>query len=357
MASIDRRLGRNGKISYRARTRLKGYPQQVASFTRKTDARQWAEAVEAAQREGRHFAPHEARRHTLTELIARYQRDVLPIKPKNARSQRRQLDWWCAEIGHLRLADVTPPRVVECRDRLLTTPNSAGKRRSPATVVRYLAVLSHAFSVAMKEWGWVDDNPLRRVSKPREPRGRVRFLDDAERGRLLAACMASKSPLLYPIVVLALSTGMRLGEIRGMRWPQVDFERGRITLLETKNGERRGVPLTGRAQELLRALHGARRTDTDCVFPSPKSTRPVLIAKAWSSAVVKAGLVDFRFHDLRHCAASYLVMNEATLAEVGEVLGHKSVQMSKRYAHLAAGHTQALVAAMNERIFTGDARC
>jgi hypothetical protein len=174
MATIDTRVSPQGKTTYRARARLKGYPQETASFSRKTDARKWAEGVEAAMREGRYFTTNDAKRHTLGELVERYERDILPLKPKNARHQRRQLVWWKAQLGDYRLSDVTPAKIVDCRDRLLNTPRPNGRLRSNSTAVRYLAVLSHAFSVAMKEWGWVTANPLRNVSKPIEPRGRVR---------------------------------------------------------------------------------------------------------------------------------------------------------------------------------------
>ena len=351
MATIDKRISSTGKMSYRVRTRLKGFPPQIATFARKTDAEKWAAATESAQREGRYFTTSEAKRHTLSELVERYQREILPLKPKNARNQRVQLEWWKAQLGCFRLVDVTPANVAECRDRLRGAPMPNGKPRSAATVVRYLAVLSHAFTVAMKEWGWVGDNPLRKVARPTEARGRARFLDDNERARLLAACQASSSPLLYPIVVLAMSTGMRKGEILGLSWQQVDFAREFVTLHQTKNGERRGVPLAGHALSLLRKLHEARDGRTDLVFPSPTVPKPILIAKAWTTALAAAGIKQFRFHDLRHSAASYLVMNGATLPEIGDLLGHKSVQMTKRYAHLAQGHTRRIVAEMNEQIF------
>ena len=224
MATIDTRVSQNGKTTYRARARLKGYPQETASFSRKTDARKWAESVESAMREGRYFTTNEAKRHTLAEMVERYERDILPLKPKNARAKRLQLAWWKTQLGDYRLSDVTPAKIVECRDRLLNVPKPNGKVRSNSTTVRYLAVLSHAFSVAMKEWGWVAANPLRNVSKPVEPRGRVRFLDKDECSRLLDACRASRSEALYTIVVLALTTGMRRGEIMGLRWRDIDFD-------------------------------------------------------------------------------------------------------------------------------------
>lgn len=352
MATFDTRLSPHGKTTYRARTRLKGYPQQTASFTSKTKARQWAEGIEAAMREGRHFTTNEAKRHTLADLVERYERDLLPLKPKNAHNQRQQLLWWKTQLGDYRLSDVTAARIVDCRDRLLNTPRPNGKRRSPSTVVRYLAVLSHAFSVAMKEWGWVEDNPLRKVSKPKEPRGRIRCLDDDDREGLLQACAASTCTLLYPVVVLAISTGMRRGEMLGLQWSQVDLVRERITLHETKNGDRRGVPLAGLALTLMRDLCITRRVDTELVFPGSRADRPLQFEKAWKAALGKAGIRDFRFHDLRHCAASYLVMSGASLAEVGDLLGHKTVQMTKRYAHIAEGHTRAIMQTMNDKIFT-----
>lgn len=351
MATIDTRVTPNGTTTYRARTRLKGHPQQTQSFRRKTDARKWAESIEAAMREGRYSTTSEAKRHTLADLIDRYDRGVLSLKPKNAATQRQQLLWWKAQLGEHRLSDIKAPQIAECRDRLLNTPKAKGGRRSNATVVRYLAVLSHAFSVAMKEWQWVEDNPLRRVTKPKEPRGRVRCLDDVAREGLLEACAASTCALLYPAVVLALSTGMRRGEILGLHWSHVDLVRERITLNDTKNGDRRSVPLAALALTLLRDLHENRRTDTELVFPSSRVDRPLDFEKAWKAALTKASINDFRFHDLRHCAASYLVMNGASLAEVGDVLGHRTVQMTKRYAHLVDGHSKRIVTAMNEKIF------
>jgi integrase len=201
--------------------------------------------------------------------------------------------------------------------------------------VRYLAVLSHAFSVALREWGWVKDNPLRKVTKPKEPRGRVRFLDDDERAHLLQACRVSANPLLYPIVVLAIATGMRRGELLPLRWNQVDFTRYTITLDDSKNGERRAVPLVGLALEQLRGCYEVRRTDTDLVFPSPTLAKPVDITKAWRTVIAKPGVLDFRFHDLRHTTASYLAQGGATPIDIAAVTGHETLAMVKRYAHLS----------------------
>jgi integrase len=249
---------------------------------------------------------------------------------------------------------VTPALLAECRDDLARGITARGAPRSPATVVRYLAALSHALTVAVKEWGWLEANPLAKVSKPKEPRGRVRYLADDERERLLNACRESANPFLYTAVVLALSTGARRTEIWSLRWPDVDLQRGVITLHETKNGERRVLPLVGHAHEQVKEHARVPRLDTDLLFPSRRDPKqPIDLRKPWETALQKAGIADFRWHDLRHCCASYLAMNGATLAEIAEVLGHKTLQMVRRYAHLSEAHTARVVAAMNAKIFGG----
>jgi len=351
MASILKRTAADGTVSYLVRIRLRGHPPVTQTLRRLTDAKCWAAQTETAIREGRFFAAAEARRHTAGDLIDRYVRDVLPNGSSDLRNRRRQLEWWRREIGHYALADVTPALLAERRDTLLNEVGANGKRRAPATVVRYLAALSHVLSVAVKEWGWLDDNPMGKVRKPAEPRGRVRFLSDEERGRLLEACKAADDPTLYPIVVLALATGMRQGEIMGLTWADVDFERGRVVLHNTKNGERRAPPLSPHVREVLAEWAKVRRLDTPLVFPRPTKGAPTFPHRAWARAVAAAELEDFRFHDLRHSCASYLAMNGASLMEIAEVLGHKTLAMVRRYAHLSDGHTAGVVERMNARIF------
>src|SRR5690606_26341075 len=238
----------------------------------------------------------EARKHSLAETIDRYRADVLPGKAKSLRrNQHQQLQFWRNELGDYVLADVTPARITECRDKLLAGMSARKERRSPATVNRYLAALSHVFSVAVKEWGWIDDSPMRKVTKAVEPRGRVRFLSDDERGRLLAACQESSNPYLHTVVVLALSTGMRQGEIMQLRWQDVDLEKSRITLHETKNGERRVVPLTGKARQLLKEHAKVRKIDTPLLFPSKvKPSVPMDLRTPWENALEAAEIEDFR---------------------------------------------------------------
>lgn len=353
MATIEKRTDAVGTTTYRVKVRLRGHPTQTATFKRQTDAKKWATQTEAAIREGRYFKTIEAQRHTVKDLCERYIRDVLPRKaPGTQAPQRAQLEWWIGQIGGHALAHCSAPLIAACRDKLLSEPTRHGEQRAPATVARYLAVLSHAFTVARKEWQWIETNPVSAVTTPKEPRGRVRFLSDEERERLLRACRESPTPELYPIVVLALSTGMRSGEVRSLTWGRVDLKAGRILLEETKNGERRSVPLVGHAAQLLEERAKLRRIDTDLLFPSRRQPlKPINIRNAWLAALDQAGIEDFRFHDLRHSAASYLLMNGASIGELAEVLGHKTLQMVKRYTHLSDSHARGIVERMNAAVF------
>lgn len=355
MATIRKRRTKDGDLRYQVQVRMRGYRPESASFERLTDARKWEQQTEAAMREGRHFQSSQAKKHTLSEAIERYQRDVLPDTRKTAEDVEQHLRWWNVEIGQRVLADVTPALITQRRDKLRSGNTPQGKRRSGSTVNRYLQSLSHVFSVAEREWEWIASNPLRKVRRLKEPRGRVRYLDDAERERLLRSCRASSSDLLYPIVVLALSVGARKSELLSLTWKDIDLKGGYLTIQDSKNDERRTVPLRGHALELMQELSKVRRIDTPLCFPGrakpSQDTKPLAIRTAWESALKTAGIDDFRFHDLRHSCASYLAMQSCSPSEIAEVLGHKTLQMVKRYAHLSPQHTASVVEKMNEELF------
>lgn len=360
MASIQKRTQKNGETSYRVQVRLKGYEVQRATFSRLTDARRWAQSTEAAIKEGRHFKTSAAKKYTVSDIIERYSKQIKQDNPKRFKDVKHILKWWDNEIGFRTLSDMDRKLLSSKLDELSqksverwNVKDSAKRPQnvSTATVNRYAAVLSHVCTVAVNEWELLESNPFQKIKKRKEPRGRTRFLSDEERKVLLAICYESHYKPLYLIVVLALSTGARKSEIMNLEWTNIDMERARIVLYETKNGECRALPLTGHAYELMQEHMKVRRLDTNLVFPSLKGDKPYEIKKSWEGALKKANINDFRFHDLRHSAASYLAMNGATLAEIAEILGHKTLAMVKRYAHLSEQHTAGVVAAMNNRIF------
>ncbi len=350
MANIREYVTKDGKKKIHVQIRLKGHQPQTATFDRLTDAKKWIQETESDIRNNRYFKTSESRKHTFNELADRYITTIVPQK-KTAKDQIAQLHWWKSKIGEKLLADITSSLISELKDKLLSEKTTRGKNRTSATTNRYLAVLSHTFTIACKEWGWLFDNPLRNISKPKEPRGRVRFLSDNEREHLLNACEESKNPYLLTIVILALSTGMRLGEIMNLTWANVDFGRFRIILEQTKNDERRQVPLVGKSLILLTKLNNNRSVCTNHLFPAKAYVdKPMDIRSAWDAAIKRADIKDFRFHDLRHSCASYLAMNGASMAEIAAILGHKTLQMTKRYTHLSNSHISDVVSRMNEKI-------
>jgi integrase len=353
LASIHKRITGKGRVRYRAQVRVKGYPNQSATFLKKSEAVLWSQQKEAELKLGKTSPdPLPLPEHTLTNLIDRYIQEVLPQKKDQC--PLRLLWWWKAQIGDYNLDQVSPPLIIECRTKLARGKTFKGTKRSPSTVNRYLAILSHAFTIAWKEWQWIDQNPVAQIRKLKEPRGRVRFLDDEERGRLLDACKVNRNPYLYTIVVLALSTGMRKGEILGPRRRDVDLAKKRIILHETKNGERRVVPLVGPAlEQVKRILERSCQTSESFVFHNHGyPDKSICIRTAWVNTVKKARVEDFTFHDLRHSAASYLAMSGASLIEIADILGHKSLEMVKRYAHLSEEHSASVVEKMNQKIFS-----
>jgi len=372
MATIEKRVSSKGAVSYRAKIRLLDHEPVSATFTRKTDAQAWVQETETAMRNGRYFTVAESKKHTLAEAIDKYISSVLlKDKPKDAVKTQALLTWWKDQIGNRKLDAVNSALLTSMKDKLLSEPivftrNEkqpdgtikqvvTTRERSSSTVIRYLAALGPVFVCCVKDWKWLDSSPMRKIRKPKETEGRVRFLSGSERTALLTACRESSNAMLYPIVLIALSTGMRYGEIMKLSWKDVDFEKRRMILHHTKNGQTRAVPLVGPALDEMVKLSKVRRIDGKLIFGirTYKGERAISIRGAWESAVAKAGIENFRFHDLRHSAASELAMSGASLAEIAEVLGHKTLVMVKRYAHLCEGHTHSVVERMNQKVFGG----
>lgn len=351
MPTIEPRKSSTGSPSYRVRVRIKGQPEVSQTFTTEAEASKFAKGVDFAIRQGLYVPPEKGVARTVGELIDAYVAKVACGESAGDRQRRAKLAWWKAKLGTLPLTGLTPAKISHCRDELLAQPTGRKAARAPGTVNRYLAPLSHALSMAMKEWGWVEDNPMRRVRKLKEPRGRCRTLSKVEVMALLEACRQSRNPHIYRIALIAVSTGMRLGEISGLRKTHVDLDRGRITLEYTKNGERRVVPVVGPALVALQeAVQAAGQGGL--LFPGRNPKAPTDIHPAFHVVLKRAGIQDFRFHDLRHCASSFLLESGASLGQLAEVLGHKTLQMVKRYSHLSESGSARLIETMNDALFS-----
>ena len=225
--------------------------------------------------------------------------------------------------------------------------------KKPATVNRHIATIKHMFTKAI-EWDMVEEETLKRVRKVKmlkENNQRLRYLSKDESQVLVNACDTH----LKPIVVTALNSGMRKGEILTLKWHNIDLKHGFVLLDRTKNGERREIPINGTLKESLESLYSGtkerpRRVDIPYVFYDPKSEKPYQnVKRSFNSACRRAGIKDFRFHDLRHTFASQLVMAGADLTTVRELLGHKTLTMTLRYAHLAPSHKAKAVSLLDSQ--------
>ncbi len=210
----------------------------------------------------------------------------------------------------------------------------------PATVNRHLGTLKHMFVKAV-DWEMVEEEALKRVRRVKllpENNRRLRYLSMEEIQNLIDACQSH----LRPIIICAVNTGMRKEEILSLEWDKhIDLKHGFILLDNTKNGERREININQPLKETLQSL--VRRIDSPYVFIGKDGRRYKDIKKSFHSALRKAGIKDFRFHDLRHCFASHLIMSGIDLTTVKELLGHKDIRMTLRYAHLAPSHKQKAV--------------
>lgn len=215
---------------------------------------------------------------------------------------------------------------------------------SAASVNRELACLKCMLNRAV-DWSHLQENPAKKVKLFKEDNGRVRYLEPEELAKLLKEC----SGKLRDIILFAANTGARLGEIQSLRWSNTDFERGLVCFDQTKNGERRYVPMNTAVREAL--LRTKKHPESPLVFCS--STGGTLyFRKAFSRAIKAAGIKDFRFHDLRHTFASQLVMGGVDLNTVRELLGHKTLAMTLRYSHLSKDHKTRAVEVLSHRMDT-----
>ena len=334
MAYFRKRSG-----AWEASIEKKGFPRISRTFDTKGEAETWAATVESEMGRGIFVSRKESENTTLSEALDRYISEILPLKKQLRRetSRANALKRW--PISKRSLAQIQGKDIAAFRDERIKSGCSAN------TVRLDLALLSHLFTIAVKEWGMGGlVNPVQQIRKPKLPRGRDRRLLPGELERIVEA---SESPVLSDVIRFALETAMRRGEIAGMMWDQVDLKKRIVTLPETKNGEKRIVPLS---QEAVRILSGlVRRLDGEVWGIEPDSiTQAFLRAvsrarKAYEKECEEKGskpapgfLVDLTFHDLRHEATSRLFEKGFDTMEVKTITGHKTLQMLARYTHLRA---------------------
>lgn len=252
-------------------------------------------------------------------------------------------------FGGKYLCEITPQDIERYRAARL-------KKVTKATINRVLTTLSSLFNRAI-EWGKGEKNPMAKIKTFKLANQRVRYLEKEEINKLLAEIdrltLANKHDQythLKPIVIVALHTGMRRGEILGLKWHDIDINRDIIHLYNTKNGEKREVPMNEIVRKTIIAV--PKNPKSPYIFCGKNGEPYGSIKKSFSTACEKAGIINFRFHDLRHTFASQLVMSGVDLNTVRELLGHKSIDMTLRYSHLSPDHKKRAVDVLGQRMDT-----
>ncbi len=256
----------------------------------------------------------------MRDLLQRYAKSI-SVKKRSALKEQHTINALCKDvIGSCYINELTPAIFAEYRDRRLCEVK-------PSTVNRQMSVLKHCISVARSEWGFeIKRNPFDVIKLPPLGEGRDRRLKAGEWELISAEAQNTSNIYLYPIIEIAIETGMRQGEILGLIWDNIDFI-GRLAFLSiTKNGSSRKVPLSLRAIEILSSL---QRVD-ERVFPTNKKT----VYSAWKSLMKRTGISGLRFHDLRHEAISRFFERGLSMPEVATISGHKSYKMLFRYTHM-----------------------
>jgi integrase len=263
----------------------------------------------------------------------------------------RRADFWLKAFNDKPVKSIKPSHIEKILSKYAAGAikgYGSNKPKSNNTLLRTKSVLSSIFQYGIDK-KYLDKNPTEKIRIKAEPNQIERFLSDNERVQLLNTCRESSWDKMYLLVLLAITTGMRKSELINLSWTDIDFDRGLATLDTTKNGEKRINPIPNVALDELKKF---RQIGNGLIFFSPNNAeKPFDFRKQWYSSLKKAGIIGFRFHDLRHTAASYLVMAGATLHEAGQILGHKSEQTTKRYAHLSTNHKAALTERVMSEVF------
>lgn len=314
MASIIKR-----KNGWQVQIRKQGYPALSKCFDKKADADIWARVTESEMDRGTFLDKSEADKTTLGDILKRYLLEKSPqklgYKPEKSRI-RLLLNHPLANrpLSTLKSSDISNYK------------NSRLQLVSGTTINKELNLLAKVIDTARIDWSINTANPVRMVSRPKNNRARDRRLHPGELERLL---QATQSECLYSILIFAIETGLRRGEIANAKWADLNRIKHILNIPETKTGVPRQIPLSRRAIEVLDRI--PKRDSTD-IF----GLRPESISQAFDRACLRAGIRDLHFHDLRHEAISRLFEKGFNVMEVATISGHKTLQMLQRYTHLRA---------------------
>ncbi|MBB4170433.1 site-specific integrase [Rhizobium sp. BK538] len=322
MATIRKLRGR-----WQAQVRRRGMKPRAKSFDSKAEAEKWARELESqVDRFGAAPDTKILETTTLGDLLRRYKLEVSPTKRGSVQEIQRIDLLERHEIAHRTLVGLSQPDISSFRDERLSSV-------APSTAVREMAILSHVIEVAMRDWGFpLSRNVVKLVRRPIIRNERKRRLEGDEEQRLLDGCDSGKIAFLKTLLIVAIETGMRRGELIGLRWSDISHNRRVVTLTMTKNGSGREVPLSQRAFDALTQWKTLADDEQVMIFPMKAGS----LEQVWRRLLVRAEIKGLRFHDLRHESVSRMFERGLNMIEVSSISGHKELRMLKRYTHLSA---------------------
>ncbi len=313
MGSIRKR----GEYQFQAQVRRQGHKPQSASFETRKDAEKWVRAIEREMDTGTFIPRGEAMRTTIAKLAEDYLASERVRDMKGLRQEEQRVNAVVDKFGKYNLSAVTPAMVADWSKEL-------SAKLKPQTVKHYLSVLGRLYKAATLDFGipLPLGNPVNSVRKPTVDNDRDRILSADEEKRLFAALEKTRNEHLKSIVIIALETAMRRGEILSLAWPNIID--GKLAYLpKTKNGDSRTVPLSDKAKAVL---IGLPRNIDGRVFKTSKTA----VTEGFQRVVERAGIEDFHFHDLRHCAVSRLA-KVLQIHELAKMVGHRDTRSVMRY--------------------------
>jgi integrase len=353
MASIQKRKNKNGTSHWHAVVRIKGDPTVCNHFDRKQEADGWAADIERQIKAGKFKFDQHNTQHSHGDVVNRFTASGALEHHKSSEDTIRHLKYWKERLGAYALVHLTPEKLGKERQLLIDPPTDRGTKHTPATVNRYIASLSSSLTYACRQLCWIDAPPCFNFIKLKEAKGRDRVLTDAEISKLLASCRQNKSPYLYCIVLMSLPTGARQGEILGLEWRHVDFDNKLADLKETKNGCPKSISLADSVIDVLKALHQARNPAKPLVFTCKTAFGRIAPKKAWNEALKRAGIEDYRAHDMRHTFCPLASKQGGSNLELATAMGHRTLGMLQRYTHLDVQVTKKIKQAHPRTIFQG----
>jgi len=330
--------------------------EATKTFRRKGDAEDWVKEREAEFLNGK--SPNkDARTKTVADLIKASLAITKRDKPNSYKKKKERLSWWAAKLGSMKLFDVQASHICKAREALLEETCCRGTKRTTSTANRYMTDLRQAFQHGVERESWLQFNVVKQIKQLKEPPSIGKCLDrDTELTKVALACGRSRNKMLLPLFMLAVSLGLRKSSLVGLREEEVNLEKRtvRIPASRMKRDNMITLEVDENIMPFLKQAYDNRHPETRLLFPGKKDpSKPMDFDKAWENALKRAGVKDFRWHDLRHTAGTYFSDAGLPLHVIADLLGQKTLEMAKRYTHMSEAR-KAKVAPIAARTILAD---